>query len=114
MSRQASGLRAWALQRISAAYLGLYIIYLIGLFLFAPPTDVVAWRGWIADPVHGVGLSLFFVALLIHAWVGFRDVLIDYVQPFLTRVSLLTLLGIGLIGCGLWAARVIFLASVPI
>lgn len=114
MSRQASGLRAWALQRISAAYLGLYLLYLLGLFLFAPPADVVAWRGWIAEPLHGIGLLLFVVALLIHAWVGIRDVLIDYVQPYLTRVSLLTLLAIGLIGCGLWAARVIFLTSVPL
>ena len=111
MSRQASGLRAWAVQRISAVYLGLYFIYLIGLFLLAPPASYEAWQGWVSHPVAGMSLLLFFVSLLIHAWVGMRDVMIDYVPIFMARVTLLTLTALGLIACGLWAARVIFLAG---
>jgi succinate dehydrogenase / fumarate reductase membrane anchor subunit len=55
---------------------------------------------------------LFVVALLIHAWVGIRDVLIDYVHPIMARVTLLSLFAIGFVGCGLWFAKAIFLASV--
>ena len=111
MSRQASGLRAWALQRISAVYLGLYFIYMLGLFIISPPDSFETWQGWVADPIRGIALLLFFVAMLLHAWVGLRDLLIDYVHFSTLRVTLLSLIGIGLIGCGLWAARAIFLAG---
>jgi len=111
MSRQASGLRAWAVQRISAVYLGFYFIYLIGLFLFSPPTSYEAWQGWISHPVAGVGLLLFFASVLIHAWVGMRDVIIDYVPIFLARLTLLTVIALGLIACGLWAARIVIMAG---
>jgi len=111
MSRQASGFRAWLLQRISAAYLGLYFIYMIFHFLFSPPDSYEQWRAWVSDPFQGVGLLLFFVAVLIHAWVGVRDVLIDYVHPIMVRTGLLTLTALCLMGSGLWVARVIFLGT---
>lgn len=112
MSRQASGLRAWALQRISAAYLGLYLIYMLGHLSFNAPASFEAWRVYVADPGVSIGMLLFVTALLIHAWVGIRDVLIDYVHPIMARVTLLSLFAIGFIGCGLWFAKAIFLASV--
>jgi len=112
MSRQASGLRAWALQRISAAYLGLYLIYMLGHLSFNAPETYEAWRAYIADPGVTIGMLLFVTALLIHAWVGIRDVLIDYVHPIMARVGLLSLFAIGFIGCGLWFAKAVFLASV--
>lgn len=111
MSRQATGLRAWALQRITAVYLGLYFIYVLGLFISAPPASFQAWQSYVADPVSGIGLLLFFVALLLHVWVGLRDVLIDYVHQSTIRVSLLSLFGLALVGSGLWATRAIFLAG---
>ncbi len=111
MSRQASGLRAWALQRISAAYLGLYFVYMLGHFSFNAPETYEAWKMYVADPGVAFGMLLFFVALLLHAWVGIRDVVIDYVQSITAKVGILTLFGCGLIGSGLWAAKAIFLAS---
>jgi len=113
MSRQASGFRAWVLQRISAIYLGLYVIYMIGMFIIAPPSDFEMWRSWMSNPVNGVGLLLFFVAMQIHAWVGVRDILIDYVHPLMIRMTLLTITALSLIGSGLWVARIIFLYTAP-
>ncbi len=111
MSRQASGLRAWALQRISAVYLGLYLIYMLGHFSFSAPESYEAWKMYVADPGVAFGMLLFFISLLIHAWVGIRDVVIDYIQPIMGKVGILTVFGCGLIGSGLWAAKAIFLAS---
>ncbi len=114
MSRQATGLRAWVLQRISAIYLGIYFIYIIGHFVFDPPDSYQAWSGWLADPFVAVAMLLFFAAVLIHAWVGVRDVLIDYVHPIMARVTLLTLTGLSLIGSGLWVMRTIYLAGATV
>ncbi|MES9874507.1 MAG: succinate dehydrogenase, hydrophobic membrane anchor protein [Candidatus Sedimenticola sp. PURPLELP] len=113
MSRQASGLRAWALQRISAVYLGLYLVYFLGYLLISPPESYEAWRSWVGDPWGSMAMLLFFTSLLLHAWVGVRDVLIDYIHPMMIRVVLLTLFGIGLIGSSFGIAKAIFLAGLP-
>lgn len=111
MSRQASGLRAWAMQRLTAVYLGLYILYFITYLLFSPPDSYQAWHDYVANPVASIAMLLFIIALLIHAWVGIRDVLIDYVPLFIARALLLTLFGTGLVACGLLFARTLFLAG---
>jgi succinate dehydrogenase / fumarate reductase membrane anchor subunit len=110
MSRTATGLRAWVVQRATAVYLGLFLIYLLAHWLVAPPPDYAAWRAWIGHPLMGTAFLLFVVALLLHAWVGMRDILIDYVQPTALRIGLLAAVGLGLAGCGLWAAVVLLLA----
>lgn len=110
MSRRASGLRAWILQRITAVYLGAFIVLFGGSLVLCPPASYAEWRAWLGAPWMSIALLLFFAALLIHAWVGARDILIDYVHPLPARIALLSLTGIGLIGCGFWAAQVIILA----
>ncbi|HHH36696.1 MAG TPA: succinate dehydrogenase, hydrophobic membrane anchor protein [Gammaproteobacteria bacterium] len=101
MSRRAAGLRAWLLQRISAVYLALYVVY----FLLASPAagGAAAWRAWLGSPWPLLAMALFFLALSIHAWVGVRDVIIDYVHPAGLRLLLLCGLGVVLLGSLLWA-----------
>jgi succinate dehydrogenase / fumarate reductase membrane anchor subunit len=111
MSRRASGLRAWFLQRATAIYLLLFIVFLLQHMIVNPPQDFSAWQAWLAQPLVGLGLLLFFASLLLHAWVGFRDVLIDYVHPTAIRVTVLTLVGFSLIGCALWVLQIVFTAA---
>lgn len=111
MSRRATGLRAWFLQRATAIYLLFFIVILLQHLIVNPPQDFGAWQGWVAQPLIGLGLLLFFASLLLHAWVGFRDVLIDYVHPTAIRITLLTLLGFVLFGCALWVLQIIFAAT---
>ncbi len=110
MSRTATGLRAWVVQRASAVYLGLFLGYLLVHWIVAPPADYAAWQAWVGHPVMGTALLGFVVALLLHAWVGMRDILIDYVQPTALRIALLAAVGLGLLACALWAAVVLLLA----
>lgn len=112
MSRRASGLRAWFLQRASAIYLLLFFLYMLQHLIFNAPSDHLAWQSWVAQPLVSFGLLLFFASLLLHAWVGIRDVLIDYLHPTAVRVSLLTMIGFVLTGCALWVMQVIMLAHV--
>jgi succinate dehydrogenase / fumarate reductase membrane anchor subunit len=112
MSRQASGLRAWVLQRVSAVYLLIYFPFLVLTLASSPPADHAQWVAWLGSPGVSIGLLLFVAALLLHAWVGFRDAVIDYVHPIGARVAVLTLLGFVLVACGLWALKVVVLARV--
>ncbi len=110
MSRQAHGLRAWLLQRITAIYLLLFVLYLLVHFLRTPVSDFSAWHAWLSDPVVNLSTGLFVLSLLLHAWIGVRDVIMDYVTHTGLRVSLFAGVGLMLAGSGLWSLRVLFLA----
>lgn len=111
MSWRASGFRAWLLQRLSAAYLALYFVYFFLAVLIAPPAGYAQWHGWMTSLPMALATSLFFLALLIHAWVGMRDVLIDYVHPFWVRFILLAGLALALLAMGLWVLRVLLVGT---
>jgi succinate dehydrogenase / fumarate reductase membrane anchor subunit len=110
MSRRAAGLKAWAVQRGTAIYLTVFLLILLGKFALDPPTSQLDWRLWVADPVTGIAFMVFIVALLFHAWVGVRDVLMDYVKPITLRATLLSLVALTLLASGLWAAQILILA----
>jgi len=46
----------------------------------------------------------------VHSWIGIRDIILDYAAGAGWRLLLLTLVGLVLAGCGLWALRVLLLA----
>lgn len=97
------------MQRFSSVYLALFGVYLLVYFLFRAPADHAAWRDWVAQPWINLGLMLFVPTLLAHAWVGTRDVLIDYVKPTGLRVGLLALVAFALVASGLWALQALIL-----
>ncbi len=110
MSRHA-GLHTWMLQRLSALYLATYTLYLLVHFAARAPADYQAWQAWIAVPAVAIGGALFFLALLLHAWVGLRDILMDYVHSLTLRLGLTALLLLGLSACGLWALHILWQAG---
>jgi succinate dehydrogenase / fumarate reductase membrane anchor subunit len=110
VSRKASGLKAWAIQRLTAIYIGAFALYLVAVLLFAAPADFPAWRAWLGGPVVSVAMLLFIVSVLMHAWIGVRDVLIDYVHPIAIRATLLGVIALSLVAMGLWSAQALFLA----
>ena len=111
MSRKVSGFRAWLIQRISAIYLAVYFIYLFIHFYQSPPVEYAQWRSWLADPIISISMALFFLALLMHAWIGVRDVVLDYVHPLILRLTVLTVIVILLIGCGFLVLRTLVLVA---
>jgi len=111
MSRQASGLKAWVVQRVTALYLAVFCVYLLIHFLVAPPPDYAAWRDWVAQPLVSLGLLVLVPVLLAHAWVGLRDVLMDYIKPLGLRVGLLSAAAFVFLAAGLWALRAIILVG---
>jgi succinate dehydrogenase / fumarate reductase membrane anchor subunit len=106
-----SGLRAWLLQRASAVYLALFSLLLLAIFLFDPPADALAWRQRFGESWFAVGWLLFLLALVVHGWVGMRDILIDYVHPLAWRMALMLLIWLLLLGSGLWGMLVVLQAA---
>mgnify|MGYP001822163904 FL=1 len=111
MSHLLSGMKAWALQRLSAVYLGLYLVYFVGVLLLAKPEGYAAWQQWLGQPLMSVATLVFVIALLLHTWIGLRDIFIDYVHPLSLRMVLMSLLLLSLIGFGLWAGKLLLLTG---
>lgn len=111
MSRQASGLMAWIIQRATSIYLALFLTYLLIHFVLDAPADHAELVAWVAHPVVALGLLLFVPLLLAHAWVGIRDVLIDYVHALWPRIGLYSLVAFVFVASGLWAFKAIITAG---
>lgn len=108
MKRAIAGLRAWLVQRVTAVYMLLFIVFLLIHFLLDRPTSYLAWHAWMHSLAVSIASFVFSVALLAHMWVGVRDVILDYVKPLAVRVGALALLGLGLIGLGAWIVRILW------
>ncbi len=113
MTFRAQGMRAWLLQRLSAAYLALFVT--IGVFwsLTGAPVDHAAWRALLGTPGISVALALAFAALFFHAWVGIRDVLVDYVPNLKWRLVLLIGVALVLLGLAVWSALILISVYQP-
>lgn len=105
--RQMTGLRAWILQRLTALYLLGYLPYIVVAALIHRPADYAGWHAMMSQPLTASANLLFVAAVLVHCWVGVRDVVLDYIPNVTLRLALLALLGLWLVGLGLWAARVL-------
>ncbi len=106
------GLRPWVIQRVSAVYIALFILYAIYCNATAGQTGFEPWRSWLYDPINSVATGLFVIATLFHAWIGMRDVVLDYVHDIMIRILVLSLVAGALVGTGLWTFRVLLFSVV--
>ncbi len=104
MKATLSGLRAWVVQRVTAIGSLLFLLYFALHLLLAPPSSQQAWQAWLATPAMKIALILFFGAVALHAWVGMRDVVLDYVKPLGLRLACLGLLVGTLVATVAWVA----------
>jgi succinate dehydrogenase / fumarate reductase membrane anchor subunit len=102
------GLRDWLAQRITAAIMAVYTAVMLLVFLRNPPSTHGAWKELFTQGWMRVATLLFVVSLAWHAWVGVRDILMDYAKPDGLRLALqvATLLVIaGYVG---WAIQILW------
>ena len=107
MRARFTGLRAWWVQRVSAVYMLLFVLFLLYSFALQSLQAFPHWRAWMARPGTSVAFLVFFAALLGHMWVGLRDVLLDYAKPASLRRSLLAAVALSLLGLGVWLLSIL-------
>ena len=82
------GLRDWLAQRITAAIMAVYSLILVVVFLTGKPITYGVWRDVFSQGWMRVATLLFMASLAWHAWVGVRDILMDYIKPAGLRLAL--------------------------
>ncbi len=84
------GLMDWLLQRLSAVVMAIYTVLLLAIVLWHGGIDYALWTDLFAHGGFKLASFLFMVSLLYHAWIGVRDILMDYVKPAGIRLLLET------------------------
>ncbi len=100
-----SGMWAWLIQRFSGIYIGLYLLVTALIIALGGPWNAQEWQGLFASPLMQAAASVFIVALLFHAWIGLRDVVLDYIHPIAIKVPVLLLILAMLLASGFWFLR---------
>ena len=102
------GLRDWLSQRVTAALMALFTVALIAQLLLGGPLGYERWAGIFSAQWMKLLTFVKIVALMWHAWVGMRDIWMDYVKPVGVRLALQVFTIVWLVGCAGWAIQVLW------
>ena len=102
------GLKEWLAQRVTAVVMALYTLFMIGYLLWQPTLDFPAWQGLFHSLPLRLASLLFVFSLLLHAWVGMRDIFMDYVHPTLIRLALHVAVILALVVYAVWAVQILW------
>ena len=102
------GLSDWLAQRITAAIMAVYTLIVAAIVLMNQPLKYHAWQALFAQGWMRVATLLFMASLAWHAWVGVRDILMDYVKPAGLRLALEVLALLTLAAYGGWTIQILW------
>ncbi len=103
------GLRDWLSQRITAVLMALFtLVLVVQVLMVSGPVGYDAWAGIFSAQWMKLLSFVIFIALGWHAWVGMRDIWMDYVKPVALRLVLQVLTMVWLVGCMGWAVQVLW------
>ena len=101
------GLRDWLAQRASAVVMLVAAVVLFVALVIIQPDSHAEWRGFILSGWVRLLLMLTVVALVWHAFIGARDIFMDYLKNDLFRLFKIFGVIVYLLACLLWAVRIL-------
>ena len=102
------GVGDWLLQRLTAVVMAGYTVFLGLMLAMHRPAGYAGWRDMFSETWFRVGTMLFVAALLYHAWVGMRDILMDYVKATGVRLTAQFAVGFVLLVYLVWAGAILW------
>jgi succinate dehydrogenase / fumarate reductase membrane anchor subunit len=102
------GLKDWLAQRITALVTAAYLVVLAGILLACPPQGYEGWRGLFLGQPMRIFTFVFFISLFWHAWVGVRDILMDYVKHTALRLGFEAAAVLVLVAYTGWAIQILW------
>ena len=102
------GLRDWLAQRVTALLMALFTLIVLLQLLLPGELGYDRWAGIFAAPWMKALSFVVILSLAYHAWVGVRDVLMDYVKPVGVRLLVQVFTIVWLLACAGWAVQVLW------
>ncbi len=102
------GLRDWLMQRVTAVVMALYTLFLVAFLLSHQPLQFADWSGLFHHPWMRLASLLFLLSLYLHAWVGVRNILMDYVHSTALRLTAEVLVILMLVAYAAWSGQILW------
>ena len=102
------GLKDFLAQRVTAVVMAVYTVVLLAAFLLSKDTSYQSWAGLFANQWMKLLTFVAFLSRTYHAWIGVRDIWMDYVKPVAVRLTLQVLTILWLVGCAGYAAQILW------
>ena len=98
----------WLAQRVTALFMALYTLLLLGIALYHGGIGFPLWQALFSHTAFRIVTLLFGLALLWHAWIGVRDIWMDYVKPAGVRLTLEVLTVMLLVAYAVWLLQILW------
>jgi succinate dehydrogenase / fumarate reductase membrane anchor subunit len=102
------GLRDWLVQRVTAVVMVLFVLFVVGDLLLQPKVDYDVWTSLFSNNVTRSFALLFLLSLFYHAWIGARDIVMDYVNPASVRLLIHVLVILALLLYAIWSVQILW------
>ena len=103
------GLRDWLSQRVTAILMALFTLALLVQVIFNKgPMGYDKWARIFSAQWMKVLTFALIISLAWHAWVGMREILMDYIKPVVLRLALQVFVIVWLVGCAGWGVQVLW------
>jgi succinate dehydrogenase / fumarate reductase, membrane anchor subunit len=102
------GMRDWLSQRVTATLMALFTLVLLAQLLWPGPLGYDKWAAIFSAQWMKLFTLVIVIAMAWHAWVGVRDIWMDYVKPLGARLALQVASIVWLLGCTGWAVQVLW------
>lgn len=102
------GLKDWIIQRATALIMAVYTVIFLVVVLVAAPDSFETWRGVFAHGFMKFATFLFLISVFYHAWIGVRDIWMDYIKPDGLRLVLMIATAAALVGYTGWALQILW------
>ncbi|MGV7210009.1 succinate dehydrogenase, hydrophobic membrane anchor protein [Oxalobacteraceae bacterium A2-2] len=102
------GVKDWLAQRVTAVLMVAYTAVLLIAFLSGQNFTYEGWAGLFAQQWFKLFSAVTLAGLFYHAWVGVRDIWMDYVKSVGLRLALQFITILWLIGCAVWSVQILW------
>ena len=102
------GLRDWLAQRLTAIVMAVYTVLFLVMLLKMPQFDYAHWKSMWSGQWMRLATLLFLLSLFLHAWIGMRNIFMDYIKNTGLRLTLYALVILALFAYGAWAVQILW------
>ena len=84
------------------------MLVLVQFIFTSGPVGYEQWAGIFAAQWMKFLTFVTILSLLYHAWIGIRDIWMDYIKPVCVRLTMHTLTAVWLVSCFIYSLKVVW------
>lgn len=85
-SLSGNGLKDWLIQRVTAIYLALFALFVVGFVVWHPGITYGEWFSLFDHAAMKLATVLALLCILMHAWIGLWTITTDYLKSTALRI----------------------------